>query len=188
MVAPIVTQIGLPFLIDIVSRALGVVEHPVAKSASQSLKDLQGALAGGLISPEAMAEANRHAEEMAKIEADKYSAALESVNATARTEVASDDAYVRRMRPTFGYLMAITWAVQMLGLAYVVIFKTEMAHVVINAMASLSTIWGIGLSVLGVYIYKRSEDKKLYAPEILEQTDILPLPPRKPPIKPTYND
>ena len=65
------------------------------------------------------------------------------------------------MRPTFGYLMAGTWAAQMFGLAYVVVFHTEKAANLMHGMASLSTIWAVGLSVLGVYVYKRSEDKKI---------------------------
>jgi len=65
------------------------------------------------------------------------------------------------MRPTFGYLMALTWAAQMLGVACVSIFNTQRFALVLKAMASLSAIWGIGLSVLGIYVYKRSEDKKL---------------------------
>lgn len=68
--------------------------------------------------------------------------------------------YVRRMRPTFGYLMALTWAAQMLALAYVVVFDTGQASLVIEAMESLGTIWTVGLSVLGIYVYKRSEEKK----------------------------
>jgi hypothetical protein len=50
----------------------------------------------------------------------------------------------------------------MFGLSYVIIFQTEKAPYVLNAMASLGAIWGVGLSVLGIYVYKRSEDKKLY--------------------------
>ena len=64
------------------------------------------------------------------------------------------------MRPTFGYLMALTWAAQMLGLAYVIIFDTQRAASILESMASLSAIWADGLSVLGIYVYKRSEDKK----------------------------
>ncbi|MDP9195405.1 MAG: hypothetical protein M3O22_01330 [Pseudomonadota bacterium] len=30
----------------------------------------------------------------------------------------------------------------------------------ISAMASLGTIWIVGLSVLGIYVYKQSEEKK----------------------------
>jgi hypothetical protein len=50
----------------------------------------------------------------------------------------------------------------MLALAYVIIFETEKASIVIEAMESLGTIWAVGLSVLGIYVYKRSEDKKLW--------------------------
>lgn len=68
--------------------------------------------------------------------------------------------YVRNMRPTFGYLVALTWAAQMFALAYIIIFKPQYAGDLINAMSSMSAIWAVGLSVLGVYVYKRSEDKK----------------------------
>jgi hypothetical protein len=77
-----------------------------------------------------------------------------------RAEIKSEDAYIRRMRPTFGYVMALRWAAQMLGVAYIMIFKTNDAIIVINAIESLGTIWAVALSVLGVYVYKRSEDKK----------------------------
>lgn len=52
----------------------------------------------------------------------------------------------------------------MLALAWVIIFETEKASIVINAMESLGTIWAVGLSVLGIYVYKRSEDKKISSP------------------------
>lgn len=68
--------------------------------------------------------------------------------------------FTRLMRPTFGYIVAISWGLQMFAIAYVIIFKTAEASNVINAMGSLATIWGIGLSVLGIYVYRRSEEKK----------------------------
>ena len=40
-----------------------------------------------------------------------------------------------------------------------------------HGMSALSTIWGVGLSVLGIYVYKRSEDKKL----VNIASDILPV-------------
>jgi Holin of 3TMs, for gene-transfer release len=95
------------------------------------------------------------------VKAKEYETALSEVNQSIRAESASPDAYVRRMRPTFGYLMAITWAAQMLALAYVVVFETEKARTVLEGMESLSTIWAVGLSVLGIYVYKRSEEKKI---------------------------
>ena len=49
----------------------------------------------------------------------------------------------------------------MLALAYVVIFETDKAPDVLNGMDALSAIWAVGLSVLGIYVYKRSEEKRV---------------------------
>lgn len=73
----------------------------------------------------------------------------------------SQDGYVRRMRPTFGYLMAFTRAAQMFGLAYTIFVNPSEAGQIMATVSHLTGIWGIGLSVLGIYVYKRSEDKKL---------------------------
>lgn len=161
MVAPLLAQIGIPVLSEILSGALKKVDHPVAKGAADALDSLDKALMSGQITPEQMAEANRHAEKMAEIQSGEFQSRLSEVNKSLRVEVASEDKYVRRMRPTFGYLIALTWAAQMLALAYVIVFDTGQASLVIEAMQSLGTIWTVGLSVLGIYVYKRSADKKL---------------------------
>ncbi len=162
MLATIIGKLGLPVLISLIGTALGRINNPVAQTASDALNNFEGALAGGVISAEQMAEANRHAEEMAKINAKEYEVALSEVNQSIRAEIASDDVFVRRMRPTFGYFMAVTWAAQMLSVAYVMIFETDKAPVVLESMGALSTIWAVGLSVLGIYVYKRSEEKKVF--------------------------
>lgn len=64
------------------------------------------------------------------------------------------------MRPIFGYIVAVSWGVQMCAVAFVICFKTEQAAGVINSMGALSATWAVGLSVLGIYVYKRSEEKK----------------------------
>ncbi len=161
MVAPLIIQAGLPVIVRALSGALATLDNPAAQVASKSLGDVGDALIQGHITPEQAAEANRHAEAIAMMQAEETKAAYEQVNQSLRAEVSSDDAYVRRMRPTFGYLMAITWAAQMMALAYVITFRTEKASVVLQAMESLSTIWAVGLSVLGIYVYKRSEEKKI---------------------------
>lgn len=161
MVAPVILQMGLPVLASIVSEALGTIKHPAAQVASKSLGQVSDALSMGQITPEQMAEANRHAEKMAEVAAQENVAAYQQVNESLRAEVASSDPYVRRMRPTFGYLMALTWAAQMLALAYVIVFETAQADIVLQSMESLGTIWMVGLSVLGIYVYKRSEEKRI---------------------------
>ncbi len=160
MLSAFLSQVGLPVLIAIVGGALSVLDHPAAKTAVQALSKVETALKSGQITPEQLAEANRHSEKMAEMEIENYQESLSEINKSLRAEIASEDKYVRRMRPTFGYLMALTWAAQMFGIAYVIIFDTDKAGVVMAAMGNLSAIWAVGLSVLGIYVYKRSEDKR----------------------------
>lgn len=161
MLEALLARLGLPLLLSIVGTVLGRVDHPLAKEAAKALGETENALNEGAITPEQMVEANRHLEKMEQLKREEFSLILSEINQSLRTEVSSNDAYVRRMRPTFGYIMAVTWAAMMLSLSYVILFETEQAHIVISAIQALSPIWAVGLSVLGIYVYKRSEDKKL---------------------------
>lgn len=73
--------------------------------------------------------------------------------------ICAHDFFFRAVRPVFGYVMAITWATQMLAISWIIVTDPANAPNIINAMASMSTMWGIGLSVLGIYVYKRSQEK-----------------------------
>lgn len=161
MLLSLLSKIGLPVLVAVLSGALGTIDNPTAKTASKALEKVDAALRSGQITPEQLAEANRHTEKMAQIEIENENTHLEQINQSLRTEISSEDPYVRRMRPTFGYLMAITWGAQMLGIAYIIIFDTDKAGAVMAAMGNLSAIWAVGLSVLGIYVYKRSADKQI---------------------------
>lgn len=167
MIESILAKIGLPLLIGFITESLRAINSPITRTAADALENVEAALKSGAISPEEMVEANRHMEQIAKLQSKEFQITLSQINETIRAEVASQDKYVRRMRPTFGYLMAFTWAAQMLGIAYIIIFDTDRAGVVMAAMGSLSAIWGIGLSVLGIYVYKRSDDKKQAQPEVI---------------------
>ena len=168
MLPHLIAQIGIPVLVAILSDALGKINSPVGKNAADALGKITGAIQTGEISAEKIAEANRHAEKMAELEIQQHQTILSETGQSLRAEIASDDKFVRRMRPTFGYFMAVTWAAQMLAIAYVIVFHTEKSAFVLNAMGNLSVIWGMGLSVLGIYVYKRSEEKKSSSgPEII---------------------
>jgi len=167
MIESILAKIGLPLLITFITESLRGINSPVTRGAADALDKVDEALKTGSISTEQMAEANRHLEELAQLQSEEFRATLSEINQTIRAEVASEDKYVRRMRPTFGYLMALTWAAQMFGIAYIIIFDTQKAGAIMAAMGSLSAIWGIGLSVLGIYVYKRSDDKKLKPSEVI---------------------
>lgn len=161
MFETIIGKIGVPVLVDVLSGALAGSNNKAAKAASEALSTVSAEIKSGGLGADQLAELNRHAEEMARLRSAEVQTNLAETNASLRAEIASDDKFVRRMRPTFGYLMALTWAAQMLAIAYVIIFKTAQAGALITAMSSLSAIWGVGLSVLGIYVYKRSEDKKI---------------------------
>lgn len=95
-------------------------------------------------------------------------ARLEVVNQTMRAEALSGDAYTRRWRPTFGYVACLTWGVQgivVFGvLGYVAIAHPERladaARAMTDLMRALAEHWLYALAVLGVAVWKRSEDKK----------------------------
>lgn len=180
MVSPLLIQAGMPVLLGIVSEALSRLDHPAARVAAQSLGNVTDAYGRGQISAEQLAEANRHAETMAGLRAQETQAAYTEVNQSLRAEISSEDVYVRRMRPTFGYLMAFTWTLQMTGLAYVMVFRTEEALSVLGAMDALAAIWAMGLSVMGIYFYKRSEEKRtgagVFPMPVLKEKVIQPVP------------
>lgn len=163
MIAALLTRIGLPVLIRVLAGTLKGLDHPAADGASDALYNVDQLFQQGQISPEQVTLAQTHLEKMAELETAHAETAMEEINKSLRAEIASQDKYVRRMRPTFGYLMALTWAAQMFGLSYVIIFKTDKAGDILEAMSSLGAIWAVGLSVLGIYVYKRSEDKKLFS-------------------------
>jgi hypothetical protein len=159
MLPAILAKIGLPLLVNVVGGMLGRIDNPVAKAASEAVKAAGTAIDRGEITPEQVAEANRHVEKMAEIESGDYRDTIREVNATIRTEAQSEDAYVRRMRPTFGYVMAATWGLQMGAIAYTIVFEPQFVKEVGESLAALTVIWSVGLSVLGVYVWKRSADK-----------------------------
>lgn len=163
MLTSILASVGLPLLVKAVRTGISAIDHPVARTAAEALDGLDDAIGGGEIPPEQIAESNRHLERMAEIESEEATAALAQVNATFRTEARSEDAYVRRWRPTFGYVVALTWTLQMGALAWAVVADPIQAPPVFEAAANMSMMWGIALGVLGVAVHQRSRDKALDA-------------------------
>ena len=86
---------------------------------------------------------------------------MTEVNATIRAELANGDKFKSYCRPLFGYVMAITWGAIMLATTYQILFEPSEATATITALGQLSVLWGIGLAVLGINVYKRSHDKAL---------------------------
>jgi len=147
MIANILLKIGFPILINVVKNTLLKSNDEIAKSAGEQLDKITN-----LPTDEELLKS------ITKIEKHN-SEKITQINKSIRTEILSQDKFVRRMRPTFGYIMAISWFIQMTIIAISVITSPKTAGEIIRSFAELSMMWSIGLSVLGVYVYKRSGEK-----------------------------
>ncbi|MCG9624181.1 holin family protein [Vibrio mediterranei] len=96
-----------------------------------------------------------------KIESEERKLAITTQAATQQAELASNDAYVRRWRPTFGYAMCLAWSLLFFGLAFAVVFHPEQAASVVNSVVALTPLFSVALAVLGISIHKRSQDKQV---------------------------
>jgi hypothetical protein len=162
MISSILKATGVSGIVSALSKVFKNHKSEKLQKAGAVLEEISAVFSNGDISAEDQEEIHRHMEEVLKIESEMNADIISEINQSIRAEIASEDKYVRHMRPTFGYLMAITWAAQMLAVAYVMIFETQNAGFLIEAVGALSPIWAVGLSVLGIYVYKRSEDKRIY--------------------------
>lgn len=98
-------------------------------------------------------------------------ARLQVVNETMRAEYMSGDKYTARWRPTFGYAACATWVLQGLVIfgvvGYVAIMQPErLARTVITItelIRAMADHWMYAMAVLGLAVWKRSEDKKTAA-------------------------
>lgn len=131
----------------------------------------QAALAALQADPEKLIEFQRQAGELEVRLYEEETKRLQAVNETIRAEAASSDKYVRRWRPTFGYIMAATWALQIVGtvagLVYVVFTHPGNAADILTGIGEVNgamvAMWTVGLSVIGVSVWKRSDDKRVAA-------------------------
>ncbi|GLT18048.1 hypothetical protein GCM10007938_18260 [Vibrio zhanjiangensis] len=96
-----------------------------------------------------------------KIESEERKLAITTQAATQQAELASNDAYVRRWRPTFGYAMCLAWLLLFFGLAFSLVFHPQQAADIVNSIVALSPLFSVALAVLGISIHKRSQDKQV---------------------------
>lgn len=113
----------------------------------------------------------QQANQLVIAELDAENKQIEAINTTMRTEAMSGDKYVARWRPTYGYAVTFTWTLQMIVFSFILIYAVvaapDNATTIINAVVAMisafSMMWGVALSVLGVYVSKRSQDKQVSA-------------------------
>lgn len=147
---------------------------------------------GGKVDPQAMMEkinANPAAAKLALQQlADDNQQAISELQAlqtqaqqtgqTMRVEYGAGDPYVRRWRPTWGYVSSAAWAIEALAIVTGLVGGTvatlqghgQMAKILLGAMpaiiGSMAALWSIALAVLGVSITQRSKDKQVQAGQV----------------------
>ena len=145
----------------LVATALGVENSPeaVEKEISKNPSKAQEAL-------KQLQERNKHQYEMMLLEMQKT--AISEQARTARAEIKSESKYVMWWRPTFGYMLALSFFVWTSAFSYMLIKlidnpagMSETVSSVAQLMGSLSIIWGTALAVLGINVSSRSKDKQI---------------------------
>jgi len=112
-----------------------------------------------------------HGQELRLAVLQSETARLGEINATMRAEYAANDAFVRRWRPYYGYMVATTWGLQTLAIAAAIVWASfvapeyagEILGAVTALVGALAAHWGVALAVLGINVSKRSDDKAIAA-------------------------
>lgn len=100
------------------------------------------------------------AQALALAELDAEVRQLEAINATIRAEATSQDPYTRRWRPTWGYMTSVCWLIQTAAIAWAIVQKPAEATDILEAVANLTVMWTVALSVLGVAVASRTAEKR----------------------------
>lgn len=141
-----------------------VADKVVAAGKSLTGKEEPGEISEALkANPELLAKFQQMANEIVIAEMQEETKRLAETNATMRAEISSGDPFVRRARPTFLYVMALTWGIQAIGLTAAIVWKPEVGAKLIGSLADLTAMWSVALAVVGVYVKTRSDDKKVAA-------------------------
>ncbi|EGQ9843740.1 hypothetical protein FYU92_06580 [Vibrio cholerae] len=101
--------------------------------------------------------------QQAELESTERKLALTEQHKTMQAELASDDAYVRRWRPTFGYAVCLAWSSLFFGICLLMIIHPEYTEQAFTGAAKLTGLFSVALTVLGLNIHKRSQDKQVSA-------------------------
>jgi len=157
---------GLPLLGSLIGGPAGAAVGTLIASAL-GVKDTPEAVAQALNDPQAMIKLRElelnHEKDLQQMYLVAESTNLLAVNETYRSEIASSDWYVRRMRPTFGYLVALTLTLQVSMGCYVVGWEPIAMPAYATFITALNVPMGAALAVLGVYVNGRTKEKAMDA-------------------------
>lgn len=148
----------------IVASVFGTAENP--SEVAQAIKvDPQSAVKLAEIEAEVK---KRHVElatqvKLAELQADTQR--LATVNATMQAEltaaVAGAGMFRTGWRPAFGWVMALAFGWLMAAIGVLLLTEPEKVGAAVAGISALNPMWMVGLGVLGVTVWKRSDDKRL---------------------------
>lgn len=177
---PITIALGLAQFVPSIVRWIG---GDKAGTVAQKAVDIANQVTGGAADPVAALAKDPAALAAFQAQWSQYEISLyqeetkrlQIVNDTMRIETGASDPYVRRWRPTWGYVTAGCWALQAVAVFVAVIGATyaactgksvdaaQLLNGIGTLLGSMTVIWGIALSVLGVAVQARSNDKAVAA-------------------------
>ncbi|WP_319771956.1 3TM-type holin [Breoghania sp.] len=165
LLVPILAEVGAPLLKRLVSQHTG----GQLGEAGQAVIDALAARLSTSASPQAIKEAystdpetTANAIRAVEIERrDEWADMLANVNATMREEGRATGLLQRIWRPVFGLGYALCFVALALTLVRA-LWRGDVAA--INALAAISgfliAFYGMGASILGVYVWQRSAEKR----------------------------
>lgn len=158
MIQKLISAIGLPFLLSTLEGVFSKDEG--ASKTALKIKEIKEQIEQRPDLESAFLNDLALSENAQIIEASLKEKLINEIHETYRRELSSGDKFISRMRPTFGYVLALSWALQMGIIAYVLMHDPDKAASIIESFGALTTMWSVALSVLGVYVYKRSQEKQ----------------------------
>jgi len=106
---------------------------------------------------------NTHEEALAKLNIENETTRLVETQVTMREEIKSEDAFVRRARPMFLYVVAFSISVEVVIAFVVALWRPEQIANLAVLYGALATPQSIAAAMCGVYMKTRSDDKAISA-------------------------
>lgn len=178
---PIAAAIAGEFLPGMVRRLAGDGAGEVAEQIVHAATKATGVSGGDAAlsalreNPQAIIDLQRQMMAYEHALLEEETRRLQAVNETMRLEMTSGDGYVRRWRPTWGYITAAAWLIQSGAVGGAVTgavlaalngdsgAATALLRGAGDLLGALTMQWGIALMVLGVNVASRSRDKQVAA-------------------------
>lgn len=162
MSVALIGQLGIPLVTKLLGKTLSKSKEKTVSTVGNSLLNLTTEQSAELSASEL------HEQYITELRNERT--LIEEVNATIRAEVNSEDKFVRRWRPAFGYCTTFCFISELVLIPVIKLIllakNPELSSAFEEALGTptdRATIWGFALSILGIGTVSRSNDKKTQA-------------------------